>query len=158
MFSATGVPMPSGSLLDGVSRLAALGGEPATAPPERFWRWNRYLPVVESEAAARFGEWKLIVRAIREVSRVTGADGLVDQELKYYPERHFEVDLSYPPRRLLDEGPAPQLFNLALDPLDANDPAGAEPQRVSTTLDGLRAWLEQVEGERRSLPDAHVRS
>lgn len=35
-------------------------------------------------------------------------DGLVDHELKHYPERHFDADLSYPSRRLPDEGPAPR--------------------------------------------------
>ena len=59
----------------------------------------------------------------------------------------------------LDEPAAPPLlFNLAFDPLERQDLAGAHPERVSRMLRELENWFEDVERDRRAIPNRPYRS
>ena len=52
----------------------------------------------------------------------------------------------------------PLLFNLAADPLERQDLAALEPDRVSRMMCELENWFEDVERDRRSIPDRQYRN
>jgi arylsulfatase A-like enzyme len=140
---AGAVPGPPG-VVDGVNMLPLLLGEAEETPPVRFWQWNRYRPVADTNAAMRDGPWKLVRPAVAAALEVTASDLAMDVELKYRPDAHRSILEG--PLPVLDLGPlAPsQLYNLEHDPGEENDLAGAEPGRVSRMEDALGRWFEAV--------------
>jgi arylsulfatase A len=157
LLSAAGVVPPEGVALDGIDVLPALAGEPAVAPPERFWQWNRYTPVGESNAAMRDGDWKLVRPQIDEVMmRVSNEDLAIDIDAKYHPERYSDIVREAEPPRDVPAAHPPRLFNLRSDPLEQHDLAAEQPERVARMEAALTRWFEQVEGERRRIPDART--
>ena len=108
LLTAAGQPLAAGLPLDGSSVLPVLQGESCNTITQRFWQWNRYTPVVISNAAARDGDWKLVRPALREAMRVAPEDGVMDRRLKYEPEGITDIDRTPEPARTLPEPPAPR--------------------------------------------------
>ncbi|HEX5480122.1 MAG TPA: sulfatase-like hydrolase/transferase [Dehalococcoidia bacterium] len=156
LLSAAGVAPPEGVALDGIDVLPALAGEPAVAPPERFWQWNRYTPVGKSNAAMHDGDWKLVRPQIDEVMRVSNEDLVIDIDAKYHPERYSDIVREAEPPRDVPAAHPPRLFNLRSDPLEQHDLAAEQPERVARMEAALTRWFEEVEGERRRIPDART--
>ncbi|NSW58278.1 MAG: sulfatase-like hydrolase/transferase [Armatimonadetes bacterium] len=151
--SAVGCDLPAGKTLDGCNVLPMLRGEPGDVCTRRFWQWNRYTPVVQSNAAFRDGDWKLLRPVIRESMAVTPLDGQIDRALKYAPETVTDINREPEPERILPEPPPPMLFNIREDPCELRDLAADEPDRTARMLTELENWFEEVDAERHAIPD-----
>jgi len=148
LLSAVGEQAPPELALDGVNVLPALRGEPCALPERRFWQWNRYTPVVTSNAAVREGDWKLLRPPLAETMQVNPRDRQADHELRNRPWQLGPIaDWPEPERELPPPGP-PLLFNLAADPGETCDLAGQETARAARMLRALEEWFAQVEAER----------
>jgi arylsulfatase A-like enzyme len=153
LLAAANVESPRDGRLDGIDVLTLLRGESGAVPPQRFWQWNRYVPVASCNAAMRDGCWKLVLPAIDELLRVTPADLQIDMLSKMQPDEHTALTRESPPQRG-DVAPSPpQLFDLLADPTETNDLAVSEPARVRRMEAELAAWFEDVEEERRTIAD-----
>jgi arylsulfatase A len=154
LLAVAGVELPRDRTIDGVNILPILRGEPGRACTRRFWQWNRYTPLVTCNAAMRDGDWKLVRPVIREAMAVPDIQWLqtcmYDQD--YFIE-HGVIQEPDPPREVPDP-PPPMLFNIADDPLEDDDLAEAQPERVTKMLRELETWFEEVDAERRSIDDA----
>ena len=130
--------------VDGVDMLALLRGDSAETPPVRFWQWNRYQPVADTNAAMRDGPWKLVRPAVAAALDVTAADLAMDVQLKYQPDAHQSI--LDEPLPVIDLGPLPpsQLYDLDSDPGEETDLAASEPGRVSRMESELARWFESV--------------
>jgi arylsulfatase A-like enzyme len=147
---AAGVELGPERPLDGHDVLAVLRGETAVVDPVRFWQNNRYEPRVESNAAMRDGPWKLVRPAIPETMTVDEADRLVDRGLnQWLDDRVTEIQVPERDEPVLDDVPAPLLFNVADDPFEQHDLAPENPERVRTMSAALESWFESVEADRR---------
>ncbi len=153
LLSVAGAEAPRGTKLDGIDVLPILRGESETVPEQRFWQWNRYTPVGECNAAMRDGRWKLVRPAITELLNVTNDDFAKDIDSKFNPEKYQELDRTPLPEHQTPLIPTPQLFDLQTDPLEQNDLAAREPQRVARMQAELADWFEEVERDRRSIAD-----
>jgi arylsulfatase A-like enzyme len=148
LLAAVGAPVPGDLALDGVNVLPLLRDEPMEVPPIRFWQWNRYTPVAESNAAMRDGRWKLVRPAIAETMQVDSRDLMLDAALKLSPGAITGITTDPEPER---EIPAPvpaQLFDIVDDPFEERDLAELEPARVSRMATELETWFEAVEADR----------
>ena len=151
---ATGVNPWSDLPLDGESILPVLRGEGGEVCSRRFWQWNRYTPVVQSNAAMRDGDWKLLRPAIRETMHVTAEDLEMDRGLKYEPGLFDDIRRQPMPEYEISTPPPPQFYNIAEDPEESDDLAEAQPDRARRMLRELETWFEEVEAERRAIPEA----
>ena len=151
-----GVDRHAGRPLDGRDVLPVLRGAAADAPPPRYWQLNPHQPVPWINAAMRDGPWKLVRPRLPMQP--------VDDAGRDFERRYVELDIEYkyhPERvRLMDEPPpeievpppaAPELYNVDRDPLEHDDLAAAEPQRVGRMVTELEGWFEEVEAERRRI-------
>ena len=144
---------------DGASVLPQLRGEVQLTAPRRFWQMNGYSPVGTSNAAVRDGDWKLVRPALPlrpatpEDQRLADEYVLMDIAYKYEPERVPAIFDWPEPKRIIDEPPRPELYNLTADPLELHDLWVQHPRRASRMLDDLETWFEDVEAERRTIPD-----
>lgn len=152
LLEAAGTPLTPTLPLDGRSVLPVLRGEAAGADyPARYWQWNRYTPVVTSNAAVRDGVWKLVRPAIREAMALSPADAAADRRLKYEPESFTDICRDPEPARQVPPAPPPLLYNIAVDPYEQQDLAAVEPARAARLLRDLETWFEEVDAERRRL-------
>ena len=116
--------------LDGVSVLPQLRGETPPDAPRRFWQFNGYSPVGESNAAVRDGDWKLVRPALSlepstdEGRRLAEEYVLLDIAYKYEPERITEIRRWPEPERGVDDPSTPLLYNIADDPLGETELVG----------------------------------
>jgi arylsulfatase A len=141
--------------IDGVNVLPTLRGDSRHEEPTRCWQWNRYEPVITSNAAIRDGDWKLVRPAIGEAMAVPDIRHLRTSmyETEYFIENGiFEGG---PDRKIPDPPPA-ELYNIAEDPLEADDRAAREPERATRLLSKLEAWFQSVEADRASIDDEWV--
>lgn len=146
---AAGIPLPAGVALDGHDVLGVLRGDRGEVDPVRFWQNNRYEPRLESNAAMRDGNWKLVRPPIPETMTVDDPDRLVDRGLNQrLPDRVTSIQV--PPRvePVLTDVPAPLLFDVAQDPFEQHDLAAAHPERVRAMSAALEQWFESVEADR----------
>ena len=153
LLAAVRVDVPAGLKLDGMNMLPVLRGEQRIAQPTRFWQWNRYSPLITSNAAVRDGNWKLVRPSISEA--VATPDIHWNTISMYAPEyfiRHGLIRTPEPPRQLPPPPPL-SLFNIADDPLEQNDLAEQHPDRVHKMLRQLETWFEEVEAERANIDD-----
>jgi arylsulfatase A len=150
LLAVAGAEPPRDVRIDGINVWPLLRGEDGHVPSRRFWQWNRYRPAGGCNAAMRDGDWKLVRPAIDEVMRVTHADLAMDIDAKYHPERYTDI-VRDPLPEVAVTAPAPQLFHLREDPLERNDLAASQPERVARMDAALTAWFEEVEEERRSI-------
>ena len=147
--------------LDGVSVLPHLRGDEPPSALRRFWQFNGYSPIGESNAAVRDGDWKLVRPALPlepatdEARRLADEYVLMDIAYKYEPERVPSIFRWPEPERVIDEPPRPVLYNIADDPLESHDLwDDQDPVRGAKMLNDLENWFDEVESERRSIPDA----
>ncbi len=130
--------------------LAVLRGDTTGVDPVRFWQNNRYEPRIESNAAMRDGNWKLVRPALAETMTVDEADRLVDRGLNQRLEGRV-TRIVTPPREepVLTDVPAPLLFDVAQDLFEQHDLAAEHPDRVRAMSAALDAWFQSVEADRR---------
>ncbi len=142
--------------IDGVNVLPLLQetgeGESCT---KRFWQWNRYSPVITSNAAARDGAWKLVRPAIREAMTVPDIKHL---HTSMYNAESFIQNGIYrgDPDREIPEPPAPELYNIDDDPLEEHNLAAEHPDIRDRLVRELERWFADVEEERSSIDDEWV--
>jgi len=153
LLAMAGIEIPSDVNLDGHNILPTLRGEVPDIPPRRFWQWNRYTPLITSNAAMRDGDWKLVRPRIAETMWVSRQDLTMDRALKYEPERYDDIRRDPEPERQVPEPPPPELYNIAKDPLEQHDLAAQEEARVRRMLSDLETWFAQVDAERRAISD-----
>ncbi|GAA3634355.1 arylsulfatase [Microbacterium awajiense] len=132
---------------DGADMFAALRGESGDVPEQRFWQWNRYRPVGVCNAAMRDGHWKLVLPEIESAMHVTADDLEMDRALRYEPDRftHIRTDPMPPMPVITEDEVRPELYNLAIDPLELDDLAAAEPDRVRRMRAELDAWFTDAQ-------------
>lgn len=149
-----GAPVPKGLKIDGVNVLPAIRGEEGEVCTKRFWQWNRYTPLVECNAAARDGDWKLVRPRIAEAMAVPCVDPWLRISM-YEPERLIRDGLLRDPEppRTLPPPPPPELYNIAQDPLEREDLAEQHPEIARKLLCELENWFEEVEAERATIDD-----
>ena len=133
---------------DGVNVLPCLRGEEWKLNPKRFWQWNRYTPLVTSNAAMRDGDWKLVRPRIDSTCVVSEEDRVMDGQAKKSPSAFSDICRDPEPPRDVPPPPPAQLFNIAEDPQESNDLAKAEPDRARRMLRELETWFEEVDAER----------
>ncbi|MEN8662781.1 MAG: sulfatase-like hydrolase/transferase [Lentimonas sp.] len=144
ILSFAGIEKPQGLKLDGVDQSAVLRGEVTAHNPKRCWQWNRYDPLIEYNAAIRDGDWKLVRPFVPEAFAVPDIKWL-DVSM-YEPEHFIQNGIITDPAPLVDL-PAPppvELYNLKTDPLEQNNLATSQPQRVKTMEVDLHNWFEDV--------------
>ena len=148
-----GAEPPRDRKLDGVDVLPVLRGENGKVVTRRFWQWNRYTPLVTCNAAFRDGDWKLIRPVIGEAMAVPDIQWL--KVSMYEPEHFIEngvIQEPDPPRQV-PAPPPPELYNIAEDPLEKNNVADKQPERVTRMLRELETWFEEVEADRAAIDD-----
>lgn len=151
LLAAAGIPVPAQLQLDGENVLPALRGEQRYTPPPRFWQWNRYQPVVTCNAAVRDGDWKLVRPALAAAMEVYDPHWLAVSMYspEYFVARGIFRDAE--PVRDLPAPPAPELYNLAEDPLERMNLAAQHPEIVRALLLKLEHWFAEVEREFREV-------
>lgn len=154
ILSLAGVPTPPALKLDGVDILPVLRGEKGKVCTKRFWQWNRYSPLVACNAAVRDGEWKLVRPAIPQAMAAPCCDPWLRISM-YEPERLIASGpITEPePPWTVPEPSAPELYNLAEDPLETTNLADRHPDVVRRLLLDLETWFDDVERERGTIGD-----
>jgi arylsulfatase A-like enzyme len=156
LLTVTGASHQGSKALDGIDALPVLrGGRMDQAA--RFWQWNMYSPVGETNAAMRDGDWKLVrpeigAFAFNGDAELASRYEALDIRYKYHPANVPEIAVWPEQVRPMPEIPAPKLFNLADDPDEQNDLSAREPQRAAAMLRRLESWFEEVESERLAIP------
>ena len=161
--AAAAVKIPAGLAIDGQDVLPALRGKGGTVlNPKRFWQWSRGVPTLTHNAAMRDGFWKMVVPGDASANSFEGwredlkAAGDVGMNPDAYPDGVPDA-IGYPVF-LNEPAQAPMLFNLAFDPLEKQDLSAQHPERVSRMMRELENWFEDVEKDRRSIPDRQYRN
>ena len=137
--------------LDGEDVSGVLRDGAGEVPDRRFWQWNRYDPLIETNAAFRDGDWKLIRPVIREASWTDPEEQKLDSAFRDAPWETYEPITSEPDRIPIPDPPPAELYNIADDPLEKNDLAESDTGRVSRMMVELETWFEDVESDRRSI-------
>ena len=151
LLAMAGIPVPSQLKLDGVNVLPALRGEPAEVCSTRFWQWNRYRPIVTSNAAVRDGDWKLVRPALPEAMFVPDIHWL---PVSMYGPEYFHQNGIFrgaEPQIELSEPPVPELYNISTDPLERQNLAAQYPDQVRSLLLKLENWFAEVERDFREV-------
>jgi arylsulfatase A-like enzyme len=154
ILSLANVPLPQSLNIDGVDIQSVIRGEKGNVCTKRFWQWNRYTPLVTSNAAVRDGDWKLVRPAIAESMAAPCCDPWLRISM-YEPERLVESGpITDPePPRTIPEPPPPELYNIADDPLEEVNLADSNPDIAHKLLVELETWFEEVEQERATIED-----
>lgn len=153
LMSLPGLDAPAQRPLDGRNVSALLQGAADDNPRHRFWQWNRYTPLVTSNAAMRSGPWKLVRPGIREAMQVAPEDIEVDERLRYEPDSITDIERGPEPAREVPLPPPPVLFHIGADPFEEHDLADIQPERVMAMSNALEGWFEEVETDRRAIRD-----
>jgi hypothetical protein len=101
----------------------------------------------------RDGHWKLVRPAIAELMKVSSEDLAMDIQSIYNPEKFHDILRTPNPERVKPKPPPAQLFDIATDPSEQNDQAPTETERVSRMTNALTKWFEEVDQDRRTIPD-----
>ena len=153
LLGAAGISVPRGIDIDGVNIWPMLSQGIKSAQTQRFWQWNRFSPVVTSNAAVIEGDWKLVRPRIDETMVVPDRSNL--KISMYNPEHFIEHGIfSEPfPAREIPPPPPAELYNIAKDPEERRNLAESEPQRAKKLLIDLENWFEKIEFERATISD-----
>ena len=153
LLAAAGISVPRGIDIDGVNIWPMLSQGIKSAQTQRFWQWNRFSPVVTSNAAVIEGDWKLVRPRIDETMVVPDRSNL--KISMYNPEHFIEHGIfSEPfPAREIPPPPPAELYNIAKDPEERRNLAESEPQRAKKLLIDLENWFEKIEFERATISD-----
>jgi arylsulfatase A len=151
LLEMVGIQLPRNLNLDGRSVSNALNGQGNPQQVKRFWQWNRYMPVITSNAAMRDGTWKLVRPVIKETMQVLPEDAATNRRLMSAPETVLEINGGPEPERVIPDPSSPLLFDLAEDPYEEVDLASRHPQRVKQMLNELEDWFTSVEKDRTRL-------
>jgi len=154
LLAAAGLEAPQDLALDGQNALPVLREEAGDFPTTRFWQWNRFQPVVTSNAAMRDGDWKLVRPAIKETVWTDPEEQKLDSAYRNEPWKEFEPITGEFPPRYVPAPPPPELYNIAADPLERENLAPGHPARVARMLRALESWFEDVEADRASIGGA----
>ena len=151
LLAAAGIPVPANLALDGINILPVLRGEPGKVCTTRFWQWNRYRPVVTSNAAVRDGDWKL-VRPVQPAAMAVPDIHWLWVSM-YGPEYFIDHGIfkGAEPERVLPEPVRPELYNIAKDPLEQKNLAAEYPDMIRVLLLKLENWFEEMEKEFREV-------
>jgi len=84
---------------------------------------------------------------------VTREDLAADVDAKYHPEKYRDIDRAALPGRPRPTPPPPQLFDIEADPMERNDLAAAQQERVARMTNRLACWFEEVEADRCTIQD-----
>lgn len=160
--AAAEIDVPEGLALDGQNVLPALRGEGRTLLTKRFWQWSRGVPTLTHNAAMRDGFWKLVVPGDVSANSFDGwrVDLKNSQGLRTNPNHYPDgaPDAIGHPIFLNEPAGIPLLYNLAFDPLETLDLADDQPEVVRRMMLELENWFDDVERDRRSIPDRQFRS
>ena len=139
--------IPDGRPLDGVNVLPVLQGKSKTGVCQRFWQFNRYDPVLHCNMAMRDGDWKLYWPRIPEAMvKLQSDQGWAERLMR---EPHFFMPIDNPPvERALSLPQAPELYDLANDPLESQDLAKSHPHRGDRMKLAAENWFHEVEEDR----------
>lgn len=154
ILSMAGVETPRDLKINGVNVLPAIRGEKGKTCTKRFWQWNRYTPLVTSNAAVRDGDWKLVRPQIAETMSAPCCKPWLHISM-YEPEKIIEGGLlrePEPPREVPPPPPA-ELYNIAEDPREETNLADRHPEIARRLLTDLENWFEEVEAERATIDD-----
>lgn len=150
-----GIVVPDSRPLDGQNMLPVLRGEAPAVQPHRFWQWNSYTPIGETNAAIRDGPWKL-VRPQMDLIYASEKDRTnveyyvtLDIAYKKQPETIRQIVNGLEPAYIIPEPEPPELYHIDADPQERQNLAAVEPIRMARMLTQLESWFEAVEGERR---------
>ena len=159
LLSLTDSPHVGEKPVDGHDVSAVLRGDSPVDAPRRFWQYNGYSPIGVTNAAMRHGDWKL-VRPALDIAFASDADRkladdykLKDIEYKYHPANITEKFNWPEPERIIPDPPAPELYDISVDPGETNDMAVANPAIASGMLAELETWFEEVESERQAIAE-----
>jgi arylsulfatase A-like enzyme len=165
LLAAADITRPGGRALDGRDVLPVLRGKEGDAleAPPRFWQLNQYQPVGWINAAMREGPWKL-VRPQQALKPATDADKErmdayveMDIKYKYHPEEITGLMDDADPTLIIPPPAEVELYNIENDPLEKNNLAAADPERVGRMVNALDNWFAEVEAERaRIRPDGTI--
>ena len=160
--AAAGISLPADLALDGQNVMPALRGEGSRKlKPKRFWQFSRGVPTLTHNAAMRDGDWKLVRPGDVIVNKFDGwrNDLEVSMNLRNDPDAYPDgvPDAEGRPIHLDDPAPELLLFNLGMDPLEEENLAEQFPDVVSQMSKELENWFEDVEKDRRSIPDRQFR-
>lgn len=148
-----GIAPPSARRLDGEDVRPALRGEARNVNPRRFWQWNRYTPLVTTNAAMRDGPWKLVRPWIKEAFVVSDEDLRRDRAMRYDPDSITDIVREADPARSVPPPGSPELYHIDSDPEERRNLAAEQPERASRMLRELETWFEEVEAERRTIAE-----
>ena len=149
--SMCGVAAGGGLPLDGTDVSEVLRGESEEVPDRRFWQWNRWDPTLQTNAAVRDGDWKLVRPPLRETGWTDPEEQKLDSAFRDAPWEHYEPITTEPVRVTLPAALPLELYNIADDPSEQNDLADADPARVGQMTSTLESWFNEVEAERQAI-------
>ncbi len=148
---SAGLEVPAQLKLDGINVLPVLRGEPGQVCTTRFWQWNRYQPVITSNAAVRDGDWKLVRPVQPETMQTPDIHWLWVS--MYGPEYFLQHGIfkNQEPERVVHDPIGPELYNIAQDPLEKQNLATQYPDITRQLLLKLENWFEDVEKDFREV-------
>ena len=150
--AAAGVTTRPPNALDGINVLPVLQGASDSVIEKRFWQANRYEPVPNCNAAVRDGPWKLYWPAIPAAMAKLPIDEVWRRGMVGVP--HFEALIDGSPVHRTVPAPGnPELYRIDEDPSERHDLALRFPDRLRAMQQDLERWFEEVNAERRALPD-----
>jgi arylsulfatase A len=152
LLTATGVNKRHELALDGACALPILRGEKGNIC-KRFWQFNRYEPVRNCNGAMRDGDWKLYWPRIPEAMAKLGIDNVWYQRMFREPHFTMDIDRSSVKREVPTTG-KPELYNIHQDHHESMELSEKYPDRLEKMILEYENWFEEVNLERRSLPEA----
>ena len=160
-----GVAEISNLPMDGHDLTPQLMGKRLKNAPRRFWQWNFYYPSIETNAAVRDGDWKLVRPLISGTRYYKNPDLYITEEAERRTQAFIDADIleraqpgsvknllpvpdiKYPGAEL------PELYNLAEDPGEMHNCADKHPDKVRKLIMELETWFDSVEADRTSIDD-----
>jgi len=165
LLALCGVPEISTLPMDGHDLTPQLTGERLLQSPRRFWQWNFYYPSIETNAAVRDGDWKLVRPMISGTRYYKNPELFVGPEDEARTQAFIEADIleRAKPGSIRETLPVPnikypeaeplELYNLAEDPGETHNCAAYHPDKVHKLLMELETWFESIEADRKSIED-----